>query len=99
ERPTAIVSLSNLMTIGVMRGLAAAGFASPRDVSLVGVDDFAWAEIMSPKPTTIAQPIEEMTRVAIHMLLDQIQTDAGPSVQRLCFEPRLIVRASCEARG
>jgi LacI family transcriptional regulator len=99
ERPTAIVSLSNLMTIGVMRGVTAAGMTSPRDVSLVGIDDFAWAEIMNPKPTTIAQPIVEMTRVAIHMLLDQIKTGAGPSGQRLRFEPQLIVRASCQPLG
>jgi DNA-binding LacI/PurR family transcriptional regulator len=95
DRPTAIISLNNLMTIGVMRGLAAEGLQSPSDVSIVGVDDFAWAEIMNPRPTTIAQPIVEMTRVAIHMLLDQIKTGKEPSGQRLRFEPKLIFRASC----
>jgi LacI family transcriptional regulator len=95
EKPTAIVSLSNLMTIGVMRGLVAKGLASPRDVAIVGIDDFEWAEIMNPRPTTIAQPIVEMTRVAIHMLLDQIKTGKEPSGQRLRFEPKLIFRASC----
>jgi DNA-binding LacI/PurR family transcriptional regulator len=97
ERPTAILSLSNLMTIGVMRGLVAERLASPRDVSIVGIDDFEWAEIMNPQPTTIAQPIVEMTQVAISMLLDQIKTGHRPSGRRLCFEPELVVRASCGA--
>jgi LacI family transcriptional regulator len=98
DRPTAIVSLSNLMTIGVMRALASRGLSSPRDVSIVGIDDFDWAEIMNPQPTTIAQPIAEMTRVAISMLLDQIKTGLKPSGQRRCFAPKLIVRASCGAQ-
>lgn len=97
ERPTGILSLSNLMTIGVMRGLVAERLASPRDVSIVGIDDFEWAEIMNPQPTTIAQPIVEMTQVAISMLLDQIKTGHRPSGRRLCFEPELVVRASCGA--
>ena len=97
QRPTAIVSLSNLMTIGVMRAFVAERLESPRDVSIVGIDDFEWAEIMNPQPTTIAQPIVEMTEAAITRLLDQIKTGHKPSGRRLCFEPRLVVRASCGA--
>jgi DNA-binding LacI/PurR family transcriptional regulator len=96
-RPTAILSLSNLMTIGVMRALQALHLTSPRDVSIVGVDDFQWADIMNPQPTTIAQPIVEMTAVAIGMLLGQINSGAEPTGRRLCFEPQLVVRASCAA--
>jgi LacI family transcriptional regulator len=95
DKPTAIVALSNLMTIGVMRGLAAQNLASPRDVAIVGVDDFEWAAIMNPQPTTIAQPIVEMTEVAITRLLAEIATGAKPSGRRLTFEPKLVVRASC----
>ena len=95
DRPTALVSLSNLMTIGVMRGLAAQKLASPTDLAIVGVDDFEWAEIMNPRPTTIAQPIVEMTEVAIAKLLDQIAAGAEPTGRRLRFAPKLVVRASC----
>ncbi len=87
------------MTIGVMRAIEALGLASPGDVSIVGVDDFQWADIMNPQPTTIAQPIVEMTEAAIAMLLGQIDTGAKPTGRRLCFEPRLVVRASCAALG
>ena len=94
-RPTAIVSLSNFMTIGVMRALADMRLRSPDDVSFVGVDDFDWADIMRPRPTLIAQPIEDMTRTAIAALLEQIASDSPPARRRLLFAPKLIVRDSC----
>jgi DNA-binding LacI/PurR family transcriptional regulator len=97
QRPTAIVSLSNMMTIGVMRALVAEQVASPRDISLIGIDDFDWAEIMNPKPTTIAQPIVEMTREAISILLDQIGTGRPSTGRRVMFEPRFVGRESCAA--
>jgi hypothetical protein len=90
-----IVSLSNFMTIGVMRALADSGLRSPDDVSFVAVDDFDWADIMRPRPTLIAQPIEDMTRTAIAALLEQIASDRRPARRRLLFAPKLIVRDSC----
>jgi len=97
QRPTAIVSLSNMMTIGVMRALVAEQVASPREISLIGIDDFDWAEIMNPRPTTIAQPIVEMTREAISILLDQIGNGRPSTGRRVTFAPRLVVRDSCAA--
>ena len=54
---------------------------------------------MNPQPTTIAQPIVAMTEAAIAMLLEQINSGAKPTGRRRCFEPQLIVRASCAARA
>ena len=80
------------MTIGVMRALADIGLRCPDDVSFVGVDDFDWADIMRPRPTLIAQPIENMTRTAIAALLEQIASDSPPSRRRTLFAPKLILR-------
>ena len=93
--PTAIMTLSILMTVGLMRGLVAMQLISPRDVSIIGIDDFDWAAIMNPQPCAIAQPIVEMTEVAIATLLDQIETGKPPANRRLLFEPKLVLRASC----
>ena len=94
ERPSAIFTLSILMTVGVMRGIAAMGLSMPRDVSLAAIDDFDWPEIMNPQPTTVVQPVAEMTEVAIAKLLDQIERGTRPTGRRLLFEPKLIVRGS-----
>ena len=93
--PTALISLSNFMTIGVMRALDAIKCRCPEDVSLIGVDDLDWADVMSLRPTLIAQPIEEMTWAAIVALLKKVVRGSFPSNQQLLFAPRLVERASC----
>ena len=95
HRPSAIFALNNMMTIGVMRALVQMNIACPGEVSIIGIDDFEWSEIMNPQPCTIAQPLVEMTEVAIGTLLDQIEAGKGPTGRHLTFEPKLIVRASC----
>ena len=52
--PSAIFTLSILMTVGVMRGIVDMGLSIPRDVSLAAIDDFDWPEIMNPRPTTVS---------------------------------------------
>jgi len=99
KRPTAILALSNLMMLGVMRGLVALNLSSPGDVSIIGIDDFDWPEIMNPQPSTVAQPVVEMTEVAIAALLDQIEGKKKPSGRRTVFEPTLIPRASSRRFG
>ncbi len=95
QAPTAILSLSNFMTIGVMRAMGDLGVRCPGDVSLIGVDDLDWADVMRIRPTLIAQPIEEMTRTAIATLLEQITNAEPPQKRRLLFPPKLVERGSC----
>ena len=97
--PTAIVSLSNFMTLGVLRALTALKVACPGQVSFIGVDDLDWADIMRPRPTLIAQPIEDMTRTAIAALLEQAANSSEPTARKLLFAPRLVERESCAAPG
>jgi DNA-binding LacI/PurR family transcriptional regulator len=93
--PTAVVSLSNFMTIGVIRALTDLGVRCPEDVSLIGVDDLDWADVMRIRPTLIAQPIEAMTRMAIAALLEQLTTVGSPQKRRILFPPKLTERESC----
>ena len=93
--PTAIVSLNNFMTIGVMRALTDLGVRYQEDLSLIGVDDLDWADVMRIRPTLIAQPIEAMTRTAIAALLEQLTTAEPSQKRRILFAPKLTERESC----
>jgi|HubBroStandDraft_4_1064222.scaffolds.fasta_scaffold190011_1 LacI family transcriptional regulator len=93
--PTAIISFSNFMTLGVIRALADLDRKCPEDVSLIGVDDLDWTDIMRLQPTLIAQPIEQMTRAAIGELLAQVEGGTPPGGRRILFPPKLIERSSC----
>jgi LacI family transcriptional regulator len=66
----------------------------PRDVAVAAFDDFAWADLFSPRLTVVAQPFGEIAATAVEMLLGRIaEPDAPPTTRRLA--PRLVIRESC----
>jgi DNA-binding LacI/PurR family transcriptional regulator len=67
--PTAILSCSNQMTLGLMRAMRELRIACPERVSILGFDDFDWADNVNPRLTTVAQPMLEMGQRAMQMLL------------------------------
>jgi DNA-binding LacI/PurR family transcriptional regulator len=95
-RPTGLVVANNLMTIGALRALRAAGLRIPDDVALTAIDDPFWAEFTDPSLTTLAQPVREMANAAMTMLLERIEGRTEP--KRLMFPFELKVRASCGRR-
>lgn len=97
DPPTAIFALSNMMTLGTLNGLHELGIRVPDDVSVIGIDDFDFANIMKPPPTVVAAPVLEMAQAAIDRLMRQIGETATPHGDVQIFPPRLIVRESCTA--
>lgn len=92
--PTAIFAASDLMAAGVYEAAAAAGFRVPDDLSVVGFDDDTMAAQMSPKLTTIRQPLREIARSASEWLLTRL--DAGDmSSFHVVLAPELVIRGSC----
>jgi len=94
DPPTAIVAGNNSMTIGVMQALRDVGLVVPRDVAVAAFDDFAWADLFSPRLTVVAQPFDEIAAAAVEMLLGRIADPAAPPTTRR-LAPRLVVRESC----
>lgn len=92
--PTAVIPANNAMTIGVLRGLRERGARVPDDIAVAAFDDFAWADLMNPGITAIAQPIPEMGNVAANLLIKRIAGDEGPPLQRT-LAPTLHQRESC----
>ncbi|MBO8192998.1 LacI family DNA-binding transcriptional regulator [Streptomyces oryzae] len=66
----AVFCASDVMAAGARLALREAGRDVPGDVALVGFDDSAVARHMDPPLTTVRQPIEEMGRAMVRMLLD-----------------------------
>jgi LacI family transcriptional regulator len=94
EPPTALVVGNNYMTIGTMAAIRDAGLSVPSDVAVVAFDDFEWADLFSPRLTTVAQPCREMGASAVRLLLSQLNGPAqAPRSIRLA--PRFIHRESC----
>jgi LacI family transcriptional regulator len=92
--PSVIVTGNNLATIGVMRAVRERGLSIPGDLSLVGIDDFEWADLFEPRLTLVEQPCAEIGRQAAALLMDRITTPATAR-RSVRLAPKLCVRASC----
>ena len=68
-----LVVASDLMAVGAVRVLDAAGRRIPDDVAVVGYDDLGVAERITPALTTIRQPIADMARRAVALLGDELR--------------------------
>ena len=93
-RPTAIVVVSNMMTIGTLFAIRELGLRVPEDISIVGIDDLEFSGLLDPVPTVVETPIQPMTRQAIELLLAQIGGKAPARGEWRIHEPRLVVRDS-----
>ncbi len=94
DPPSAVLVSNNLMTLGALQMIHERDLNIPDQISLIGFDDMAWAPSLRPPLTVIAQPVYEMGITAARLLLARIKEPEGP-FQRVTFEAKLIVRASC----
>jgi len=94
RRPTAVLALGNLLALGVLRAVREAGVAIPAELSLVAFDDQLWATVTSPPLTIIEQPIEELGRQVLDLLLARIAGPANAAAERRILPVRLIERGS-----
>jgi LacI family transcriptional regulator len=82
------------MTIGTMRALREARLRIPQDIALVAFDDFEWADLFSPRLTTIAQPCLEIGAEAVRLLLSRLADPSLPP-RTVRLEPEFMRRESC----
>ncbi|MBR8658029.1 MULTISPECIES: LacI family DNA-binding transcriptional regulator [Bacillales] len=93
KRPTAIFACFDFLAIGVYQAAKELGLRIPDDVSVVGFDNTILASIVDPPLTTIAQPIDEMGRQVMDLLVREIEGDKKTK-QRVILPPELIIRQS-----
>jgi LacI family repressor for deo operon, udp, cdd, tsx, nupC, and nupG len=92
QRPTAVFCCNDELAIGAMRAARLAGLAVPEDVSVIGFDDIAMAEVVDPPLTTIRQPRRSLGREAARVLLEGLDGTSPPRKRHLPYE--LIIRES-----
>ena len=96
EPPTAIFAFNDAIAIGALRAARERGIRVPEDVSVVGFDDIVHTTLVTPPLTTVRQPLAEMGRAAIGLLLRLL--DGGrPEAQHVELPTRLVVRESTAA--
>jgi DNA-binding LacI/PurR family transcriptional regulator len=95
EPPTAVFAASDVVALGAMGAVHAAGLSIPEDVAVVGFDDIFLAAQAHPPLTTIRVPAYGLGWTAAEILISLIEGDQ--SVSSVTLETELIVRSSCGA--
>ncbi|HSA52914.1 MAG TPA: LacI family DNA-binding transcriptional regulator [Yinghuangia sp.] len=100
-RPTAVFCANDLLALGVLQALYAAGVRVPEDVALVGYDDIEFAAAAAVPLTSVRQPAARIGRTAAELLLDETEnTEPGPrghAHRSIVLNPELVVRDSSRA--
>jgi LacI family transcriptional regulator len=92
-RPTAVVCFNDKVAVGVMEAATARGLRIPADLSVAGFDDIDVSRATTPRLTTVRQPLQEMGRTAVTMLMRQLDGQPHEALS-MELETRLIVRES-----
>jgi LacI family transcriptional regulator len=93
QRPTALVGFNDKTAVGALAAASERGLRVPGDLSIAGFDDIDLAQATSPMLTTVRQPLAEMGRMAVSLLIRLLD---GHRVDALHVElaTDLIVRGS-----
>ena len=98
--PHAVFCANDMIALGCMEALAERGLRVPDDVSVAGFDDTLASRASVPQLTTVRQPLVEMGRMAVEILLKQIGTITGGPVPKspVVVPVEIVPRASVGTR-
>lgn len=75
---TAVFCMSDTVAMGVIRALTDMGRRVPEDVGVIGFDGIEMSKFFVPRITTIEQPIDEIARESVRVLMDMLENGRPP---------------------
>jgi DNA-binding LacI/PurR family transcriptional regulator len=93
ERPDAVFALNDIMAMGVLDALRAAGARVPEDFSVIGFDNVPSSARPGYALTTLGQPLALMVRRGLDLLAARIEDPALPD-ETVVLRGQLVVRRS-----
>ncbi|MCG8477819.1 MAG: LacI family transcriptional regulator [Spirochaetales bacterium] len=92
--PTALFCVNDMIAYNCIHACEELGIAVPGDIAVVGFDDLPASKIMHPRLTTVSVPRERISKRALEVLLDRVNTSAYKAPERILIGGRLVVRES-----
>jgi len=93
RKATLIVAGNDLIAIGAIRYLAQEGVSVPDEVSVTGFDNIRWTDLVTPRLTTIAQPVGAIGAKAVELMRERMSGEKIP-IRRTIFDVELVERDS-----
>ena len=91
--PTAIFAFNDNLAIGALQVARERGLAVPDDLSVVGFDDSEQAPLVTPALTSVRQPLTEMGRMAVTLLVRLLKQPTDETL-KIELATTLVVRES-----
>ena len=95
QRPTALLGMNDMVTVGMLQGLLNYGFSVPEDYSLLGFDDTFVASITTPRFSSIGYDYHAYASLLLDAALGDVSESAHPLTRRIPVY--LKERGSCSA--
>ena len=95
---TGVIAYNDLMAIGFVQAIIAAGRGVPGDVSVIGFDNIVDATLVEPHLTTIAAPLVSMGSAAVARLVKSSGREEVAAEEPVLLPARLVVRGSTGPR-
>ncbi|WEG13046.1 LacI family DNA-binding transcriptional regulator [Pullulanibacillus sp. KACC 23026] len=94
QKPTAIFTSSDEVALGIIAESKKNAVKIPEELAVLGFDDQPIAELMDPGISTIYQPVEQIGKVSIELMLDLLKGEQKPETCKLELPLHLVVRGS-----
>ena len=96
QKPTALFVANDIAAMGAIAAIEEAGLKVPEDISVVGYDGISLGALRSVNLTTIAQPLDDLGRLAAKSLVQRINNPKSKSVHTRVLS-KLVVRGTARA--
>jgi LacI family transcriptional regulator len=90
-RPDCVFAVSDIMAVGALARLRAAGLSVPGDIALAGFDDISTLRDVYPPLTTVRLPLKRLGEIAARLVLDE---DAPPRPRVVPVPGEVVLRDS-----
>jgi LacI family transcriptional regulator len=91
---SAVIAYNDLVALGLLYRFAARDVNVPEDISVLGFDDIALAEMVHPSLTTVALPKQQAGRASVDLLLQLLEQPDRAGAVRRELPTQLMVRGS-----
>jgi LacI family transcriptional regulator len=96
SRPTAVFAVSDDMAVGAMNCIHDHQLKVADDISVIGFDGSQLTEQVRPRLSSMEQPIQEMGKVTVEVLLEMMSSNDYVSPKDIILKHKLVVRDSCK---
>ena len=96
QPPTAVFAFYDLMAVDALNAAQARGLRVPEDVAIAGFDGLRSSTITQPRLTTVQQPLNQMGKRAMEILLARIEDNSQPPISAN-FPVELVIRQSTQS--